>query len=280
MPTTTINGVRIFWELTGDSGEPLVLIHGSFVDHHNWGAVVPSLARSFRVLAYDRRGYSQSERSRSPASARDHVADVAALIEALGLGPSHVVGHSLGGLIALRLADERPDLCRSLVINEPPLLSVLAGDQDYQADVEAMGAKVASVLQLLEAGNIEDGVRQFVETVVFGPGAWDMIPAEVRQMVLFNAPSFVDEMRDPEFLTIDRARLHSIARPVLLTCGQESPRVFRSIIEELSQALPEAQVITFPGVVHEPEDQQPAEYVAAVTRFLDGVSRRAQALAA
>jgi pimeloyl-ACP methyl ester carboxylesterase len=143
-----------------------------------------------------------------------------------------------------------------------------------------MGAKVASVLQLLEAGNIEGGVRYFVETVVFGPGAWDMIPPEVRETVIFNAPSFVDEMRDPEFLSRDDARLRRISRPVLLTCGQESPRVFRSIIEKLSQVLPEAHVITFPGVVHEPEDQQPAAYVEAVTQFVEGVSKRARAYTA
>jgi pimeloyl-ACP methyl ester carboxylesterase len=68
MPMTTINGVKIFYELTGDSGEPLVLVHGSWIDHHNWDAVVPSLARSFRVLTYDRRGHSQSERPASPGS--------------------------------------------------------------------------------------------------------------------------------------------------------------------------------------------------------------------
>jgi pimeloyl-ACP methyl ester carboxylesterase len=62
MPIDTINGVRIFWEQTGERGAPLVLVHGSWGDHHNWDAVVPALARTFRVFTYDRRGHSQSER--------------------------------------------------------------------------------------------------------------------------------------------------------------------------------------------------------------------------
>lgn len=65
MSTSTVNGVQLYWELAGNSGEPLVLVHGSWVDHHNWDMVVPLLSQSFRVITYDRRGHSLSER---PAS--------------------------------------------------------------------------------------------------------------------------------------------------------------------------------------------------------------------
>jgi pimeloyl-ACP methyl ester carboxylesterase len=53
MPTTSINGIKLFWDRTGSSGEPLILVHGSWVDHHNWDLVVPALSRSFRVVARD-----------------------------------------------------------------------------------------------------------------------------------------------------------------------------------------------------------------------------------
>ena len=62
MPNARINGVDLYYELTGEAGSPLVLVHGSWGDHHTWNAVSPSLGRSFRVLTYDRRGHSQSER--------------------------------------------------------------------------------------------------------------------------------------------------------------------------------------------------------------------------
>ena len=92
MPATIVNGVQLYWELTGKSGEPLVLVHGSWVDHHNWDPVVPLLSRTFRVLTYDRRGHSQSERPASQGSIREDVADLAAMIDELDLAPAHIVG--------------------------------------------------------------------------------------------------------------------------------------------------------------------------------------------
>ncbi|HEX7798109.1 MAG TPA: alpha/beta fold hydrolase, partial [Vicinamibacterales bacterium] len=62
MAITRINDVSIFWERSGDHGAPLVFVHGSWGDHHNWDGVVPAFAKSFGVLTYDRRGHSQSER--------------------------------------------------------------------------------------------------------------------------------------------------------------------------------------------------------------------------
>lgn len=60
MPTTIANGVRLFYELTGDAGPPLVLVHGSWGNHISWDFVVPALAQRFRVVVYDRRGHGQS----------------------------------------------------------------------------------------------------------------------------------------------------------------------------------------------------------------------------
>ncbi|HEY6212538.1 MAG TPA: alpha/beta fold hydrolase, partial [Vicinamibacterales bacterium] len=92
MPITTINGVRLYWEQQGD-GAPLVLVHGSWGDHHNWDAVVPQLSRSFRVFTYDRRGHSQSERLAAQGHVDEDVADLAAFITAQRLAPVHLAGN-------------------------------------------------------------------------------------------------------------------------------------------------------------------------------------------
>jgi pimeloyl-ACP methyl ester carboxylesterase len=62
MPTTSVNGIELYWELNGDSGAPVVLVHGSWGDHNNWASVVPALSRSLRVLTYDRRGHADQRR--------------------------------------------------------------------------------------------------------------------------------------------------------------------------------------------------------------------------
>jgi len=93
MPTSQVNGIRVYWEINGDVGDPMVLVHGSWGDHQNWAAAVPALSRSFRVLTYDRRGHSRSERPAGQGSVRDDVADLAALLVELRHSPAHVVGH-------------------------------------------------------------------------------------------------------------------------------------------------------------------------------------------
>jgi pimeloyl-ACP methyl ester carboxylesterase len=60
MQATKINDIRLYWELAGNSGEPLVLVHGALDDHHMWDLVTSDLSQSFRVLTYHRRGHSQS----------------------------------------------------------------------------------------------------------------------------------------------------------------------------------------------------------------------------
>lgn len=76
MPSAFINGVAISWELTDEAGDALVLVHGSWIDHQNWAGIVPALARSFRVLTYDRRGHSQSGRPAGQGSVAEDVSDL------------------------------------------------------------------------------------------------------------------------------------------------------------------------------------------------------------
>jgi pimeloyl-ACP methyl ester carboxylesterase len=267
MPTTTVNGIQLFYELTGKAGEPLVLVHGSWIDHHNWDPVVSILAQSFKVLTYDRRGHSQSERPASPGSIREDGADLAALIEQLALAPAHIVGHSMGGSIVLRLAGERPDLFRSLIVNEPPLMSLLSDGERGHDALQQIAEPITTVVDLLEAGDWEGGARAFVDTIIFGPGAWDSFPPEVKQTVLFNAPTFLDEMHDPEALSIDLDRLSGFSRPVLLTLGDQSPPFFTPIMEKIAGALPQAERKTFVGVGHEPEQTHPQLYANSLIEF-------------
>ena len=126
MPEAEANGVRLYYEADG-GGESLVLVHGSWVDATRWRLVVPGLAQSFRVLVYDRRGHSRSERPDAAGSVDEDGDDLAALLETLDLAPAHVVTSSYGGNIALRLATRRPEIFRSLCCHEqsPPMFAAV-----------------------------------------------------------------------------------------------------------------------------------------------------------
>ncbi len=271
MPTGMINGVNLYWEVTGGGAEPLVLVHGSWGDHHGWDRIVPALSRSFPVVTYDRRGHSRSERPAGQGSVDEDVLDLATLIEHLGLGPAHVLGNSFGGVIVLRLAALRPDLFRTLLVHEPPALGVLHGTT-AQALLVSGRARIQAVIDLLEAGQMEAGARQFMETIAFGPGAWAQFPSELRETFVLNAPTFLDEERDPESRTIDTRGLAGFSRPALLTEGEHSPPFFPRIVDELARALPKAQRRTLPSAGHVPHVTRPDEYLDTVVSFI--TSRR------
>jgi pimeloyl-ACP methyl ester carboxylesterase len=90
------NGVNLYYELSGDRGDPIIMIHGSWGDHANWQAVVPGLSKNFRVLTYDRRGHSKSQKTTTQGSFDEDAMDAAALLDKLGLGRANVVGIQAG----------------------------------------------------------------------------------------------------------------------------------------------------------------------------------------
>ena len=262
MPTATVNGVRLFYDITGD-GPPLVLVHGSWGDGAGWEPVLPLLASHFRVLVYDRRGHSRSERPSTQGSAEEDVADLVALIEHLDLAPAHVAGVSSGAALALRLAAQRPDLVRSAAAHEPALFSLFTDDPDD-------GPAMREALQRLEEatlvapGDAERGARQFAETVAYGPGAWELIPPDRQRVMVGNAPTWVDEMRDPGAWTTDLAALTAITCPILLTGGDQSLPFWQSVVARVAALLPNARTRVIAGAGHVPQASQPEAYAAAV----------------
>ncbi len=267
VPTATINGVRLHWELTGSAGPPLALVHGSWGDHHNWDLVVPGLAAAFRVLRYDRRGHSQSERPAGQGSIEDDVSDLEGLLEHLGVVPAHIVGNSFGGSIVLRLAARRPDLFRTLVVHEPPLFGLLADQPEAQGPLSEVRARFAAVVQLLEAGDKLAGAQQFVDTIAFGPGAWNRLPPARRETFVFNAMTWLDEIRDPLSLHLDLTALRMVTRPAMLSGGSESPPFFRAVLDTLARAMPRATRVTVAGAGHVPHLSHADHYVRMVTDF-------------
>src|SRR5205823_2734287 len=122
----------------------------------------------------------------------------------------HVIGNSFGAIVVLNLIVERPDLVASAAIHEPPLTRLLEDDQELSVVQNRIGA----VIETLSAGGTEEGARQFVETVAFGRGTWDQLSPAMREAFVFNAPTWLDEMREPEAFTLDLDRLSSFGGPL------------------------------------------------------------------
>ncbi len=268
MPTAMIDGVNLFYERTGARGEPLVLVHGSWTDHHNWDAVVPALSQTFRVLSYDRRGHGRSGRAPGQGLARQDMADLAELITQLDLAPAHIVGHSFGGSVVLRLAAEQPELFRSLIVHEPLLLDLLADAPATSPLYKEIVRRIQEVAEDLERGDLAGAACRFVDTVAFGPGAWEHFPSPVQQSFIRNAPPFLDQVRDPDAFAIDLTRLARFPHPMLLTQGDHSPPFLPPIMAKLRAAMPRAEARTLTGAGHTPQVSHPTEYVELITDFI------------
>ena len=267
MPTGRFNEVQLFWEQTGSKGEPLVLVHGSWGDHHNWDMVVSGLAKTFRVLTYDRRGHSESERLPGKGRVQDDVDDLIALITGLNLSPAHIVGNSYGAGIVLKAAAKRPDIFKSMVVHEPPLFGLLNDNPNAQKALESVNQRMDVVLSLIAAGNLEKATEEFMEKLAMGPGSWEKLPDIAKKRFIYNSLTWYDEMQDPQSLQINLSDLKGFTRPTLLSQGSASPPFFPPVIDRIKSALPLAKQITIEGAGHVPHMSHSDKYVELVTDF-------------
>ena len=168
--TITTSSLHLHVEQRG-TGEPLVLVHGSWGSRDRWALIEDDLARSFRVVSYDRRGHGHSDFGDPASTPPGRRGDLAWVIESLGVGPVHVVGSSSGGQISLvrRLA---PGLFRSVSAHEPPLIELADDDELVQAAI----ADFSTVAGMIEDGEPESAARMFVERVALGPAAGNDAP--------------------------------------------------------------------------------------------------------
>ncbi len=202
MPTANVNGVRLFYELSGSAEISLVLVHGAWSSHRNFDRVVPGLAKSFSVVAYDRRGHSQSERPAGQGRMSEDVADLAALVEHLNIGPAWVVRTSAGANIALRLASQQPEILRGIIAHEPGFFSLFKGDSTFSYMLDKVDQVKGIVLERIAKGDHAGAAQYFIEANL-GPGGWERTPAQLRQTYIENAPTFLDDMKDPEHFAFD-----------------------------------------------------------------------------
>jgi pimeloyl-ACP methyl ester carboxylesterase len=276
MTTAVLNGVELYYDIVG-AGPRLVLTHGSWTDGSGWAPVVAMLEGRYEVVTWDRRGHSRSKPGAGPGSRAEDAADLAALIEHLGGGPVHVAGNSYGAIVTLTLATTRPELVASAAVHEPPVLALLEGssDPDVVAVLGSLDQALGHVTGLIETGDHRAAAEQFVDHVALGPGSWEQLPSSFRATLEANAPTYLDELRDPTSSSVDTAALAATTVPLLFTSGTESPSFFSAVLGELAVLVPTAQVATIAGAGHIPHATHPDQWLATLLAFHDTIATSA-----
>lgn len=267
----SLNGHELACLVQGE-GVPLVLVHGSLCDYRYWQWQLRGLGERYRLLAPSLRHYYPQRWNGEGAdfTTGQHVEDLLALIDMQG-EPVHLLGHSRGGNICLRLALEAPGRLRSLVLCDP--------GGDFATDLfQAAGVPVPAApaernrfreqaLQLIRQGEVEAGLELFVDTVS-GPGIWRRSSRHFRDMATDNAMTLIGQVADrPE--PLGRARLATLAVPALLLRGELSPEPFPQVVEALAQALPDVHSQVIAGASHGMNATRPAAFNRAVLEFID-----------
>jgi non-heme chloroperoxidase len=252
-------------------GEPVIFVHGGLQDYRMWAGHLPKFAGRYRAIAYSRRNNYPNDVSPDgmPDGAADaHGEDLAAFVRALGLSKARIVAHSSGAHAALFFAASHPDMVVSLALNEPPAAGILIGTPNGAEILKEFASNLAPAREALKLGDTRNGIPLFVDGVG-GPGAYDRRSAADKKMNSDNAASYLADAttkRPRAAFTCDMAK--AITAPVLLSNGEQSPKFFFGIIDQLEIFLPNRERIVVAGSSHTVPTDNPDAYDQAVLTFL------------
>jgi pimeloyl-ACP methyl ester carboxylesterase len=267
MPRLNLGTFEIEYQEYGASGEPVVLVHGSWGDRRQWDAVVARLAESCRVISYDRRGHGASTSPGGSVAIANHVGDLSTLLTVAGRGARHVVGTGEGGVIALQLALTRPDLVRSVHAHEPSLLGLLSADpQAHDLLVSARSVEAAAAARL-GSGDPRGAASTFVDGSSAAGEGWDAFPPAVQTSFTSNALASSREVADPTTQTMELSQFTSYRDPVLLTTGGRSAAAHRGVTDRVADAFYRPLRYQYPEGGHFPHVTRPDECVRVVAEF-------------
>ncbi|MGY1705137.1 alpha/beta fold hydrolase [Geodermatophilus sp. SYSU D00697] len=248
---------------TGE-GAPVLLLHPLGVDASFWDDVVPALGGA-EVLTYDFPGHGATPAPEQPYTIEDLTEQAAALLTEAGAVPADVVGVSLGGLVAQRLAACHPELVRRLVVVDavvvyPPPLKQQWRDRAATAPEQGMAPFVDPTLSLwftadtLAAGGpVVERVRRTVADA--DPRGYAYACAALEEVDLTDV-------------------VGRITAPTLLVCGEDDAPPFTAAARELAATLPDARLVWLSPARHAGVLEQRDQFVEALTGFLgDGTAR-------
>jgi non-heme chloroperoxidase len=256
------------------TGIPVVLVHGSLGSLESWTPQIEALATRFRVIAYSRR-YHWPNAAQPDGQAYTlslHADDLIALIEALGLVRVHLVGSSYGAYVALLVTLRRPDLVRSLVLGEPPILPWLGRTPGGDSLLRTFDRTVFRAARAaFTRGDTTGAVERYWDGVALPSSAFDALPEAARARLLRLAFELrLETAADPaEYMPALACKdVAGIRNSVLLVTGERSPRMFHIINEELARCLSAEEMVTVPSAGHRLNADNAGFYNGAVLQFL------------
>lgn len=282
MSTLKINGTSLEYAEYGE-GEPLVLVHGSASDYRTWPNQQEKFAHRYRVITYSRRYHWPNEQIPKEAdySMLEHVDDLQTLIQELGAVPAHLVGHSYGAFLCLLLAIKEPDLVRTLVLAEPPAITLFVSNTPKPLEllkllvtrprtaiaVMKFGAKgIAPATAAAKHDDAKKAMRLFGRTIL---GQQFYRQLSERRLEQVDANAIKAEFLGSGFAPLDAEQVRNVCAPALLITGRHSHSLFHRLADRLDELLPYIERIEIEGASHIMHEDNALAYNQAVEVFLE-----------
>jgi pimeloyl-ACP methyl ester carboxylesterase len=253
-------GPTLYCAEAGGGGEPLLYLHGYSDCWLSASPFLPHLPRTWRVLAPDQRGHGSSERPEGGYEIASLAADAAALLDDAGVARATVVGHSMGSLVAQRLALDHPARVSRLVL-------VGAGPR-------AAGPAVREVVEAVE-GFGDEVPRDFVEAFQAGTAARPLPPAFLEAIVAESRrmPARVWRALVTEILAFDtRDELAKIGVPTRIVWGDADAFFGREHQDALLAGIPGSTLSVYEGSGHCPHWEEPERFARELTAFVEATT--------
>lgn len=277
------DGVPLHVEVTGDPRSPVtvVLAHGFLADNDFWHFQRSSLARRARVVSYDHRGHGRSEMGGVSALSLDQLGDdlAAVLDQTAPEGPVVLVGHSMGGMAILALAEQRPELFGDRVVGVG-LVTTAAAPVNWPALLppEAANLALAAIDRLRLTSVSCRALRRAALATARAFSFASQVPPSTVDFVLQltrSNPVHALVALIPQFLTLDkRTALPVLGRATTLVVGADNDvTIAPQHSTAIARAIPGSELVMIPNAGH----MLPLEHPAALDELLDGLITRATA---
>jgi len=265
-----VAGRRVRYVDMGE-GAPLVLLHGTGGAWQSWLLNLEGLAERLRVIAIDLPGFGQSDPLPPAPDMSAYAASIAALLDQLGLDRVSILGHSLGGVAAMRFAFEHPQRTASMILLDgggvemkAPRLRMVVGSLFV---INYLMARPAVVRALVRRPRLR---RAAMAGFVRDPAIATAALAH-EMMSIFASPGLINALMSSARDDVGE-HAERVTAPTLLLWGDEDPVVPISVAHKLAARLPQARLTTFPGVGHCPMLEQPARFNELVADWIDAVA--------
>lgn len=237
MEQLKVDDAVIEYQVQGN-GEPVLLIPGGIVADGLGRPLLaqPRLASRYRLIRYRRRGYMGSTLGSEPLTVARQAGDASALLKHLGVKTAHVVGHSMGGLIALQLALDAPEGVHSLALLEPILRMVPSGKASSERSIVPM-------MNAYRSGNKRQAVEIFGDNI-FGPN-WQSVvelavPGGVEQGIK-DVDTFIKDLTAIQEWNFGATEAAAIRQPVLSVLGVRGQQIMKEGRQLLHSWFPQTE---------------------------------------